>query len=128
MAFHSLFKTVVKYRNSSKISLLRNLLSNGVLLVHHWHLLPCEFAILAEKSRGKMKLVSIWSWKYFQMGEFSVKMDSELVSQRSRETWNEKILIFSCESDICINKILDQILPENLKFQKRDYQFLMKVE
>ena len=34
---------------------------------------------------------------------------------------------FSCESAICINKSVNKLFPENVKFKKRDYHFRMEV-
>ena len=90
-----------------------------------------KLAIFGQQVRAKMELVSIWARKYSFVNYFSVKWERKFVNfSYFFTTFVEFFFVkgtFSCESAICINKSVNKLFPENVKFKKKDYHFRTEV-
>ena len=90
-----------------------------------------KLAVFGQQVRAKMKLVSIWAKKYSFVNYFSVKGERKFVYfSYFFTTFGEFFFVkgtFSCESAICINKSVNKLFPEKVKFKKKDYHFRTEV-
>ena len=90
-----------------------------------------KLAVLGKQVREKIELVSILGRKYSFVNEFSVKGEKKFVYfSNLLKTFGEFFFvkgILSCESAICINKSVNKLFPENVKFKKKDYHFRTEV-
>ena len=90
-----------------------------------------KLAVFVRQVRAKMELVSIWTRKYSFVNYFSVKGERKFVYfSYFFTTFGEFFFVkgtFSCESAICINKSVNKLFPEKVKFKKKDYHFRTEV-
>ena len=83
-----------------------------------------KLAVFGQQVRAKMKLVSILARKYSFVNYFSVKGERKFVYfSNFFKTFGEFFFVkgtFSCESAVCINKSVNKLFPEKVKFKKKE--------